>query len=470
MIYPYRFEQRYLVWLGAGAFVVMAVMAAVFYLERTIILDASYQTFAMIIYDNFSIQTQRFGAVITKIFPYLAMKWHWPLDRLLWVYSLSFVIYAGVFYAFLTTVLRHQRMGMTLLMFFTLMTAHTFFWIQSEQLQASAVVLLFFGIVTAVRPLHYWLLPILFGLIVVIVYLHPLAFIPFGFLWLFFAFDPALRRQWAYYTLPLFLVLTTAYKLFMGPPTYDQGAMQLGANVVKQIGQFWHWKSNTNFLHFCLTDYYLFFPLVLLIGYHYVRQRQLLRLGLFLGANITYLVLINGAFFWGAEQFYIESYYTTISIFLAVPLLFDVLPSWKSKQLAGFIVVGIVAIRLLHIGYTSRVYERRLDWNRQMLSQSRSYGGSKFIIKQEDIPMDKLLMTWGSPFETVMLSALESPDSTRTLLIAAPDVPIDDYIKNNKAFLSPFGVIPYEVMKGGDYFHFRDTSYYQLLPKDKVLQ
>lgn len=471
MITPLRFDQKITPWLGAAVFVCLGILAAVYYLERTLILDASYQTFAMIAYDNFAIQVKRFGAVVTKIFPYIAMKQHWPLDRLLWMYSMGFVVYAATYFLVLSRLLRNERMGMALVLFFTLMTAHTFYWTQSEQLQGSAMTILFFGIVISVRPLPWWLLPVLYGLVVVMAYLHPLTFIPFYFLYLFFLFQPEFRRQWAYHSLALAFLAVMGYKMLTSTNSYDESSIKLVANVVKQIGQFFSWKSNTNFLTFCVKDYYFFFPLLGLIAYHYIKNKEKLKLALFLAFTVGYVILINGTFFWGAEQFYIESYYTTLSIFLAIPLLFDVLPSWKKQQWATAVLAVLIVTRLLHIVYTGKVYERRLQWNRDMLTKSQEYGGTKFIARQADIPMDKLLMTWGSPFETLLLSALQHPDSTRTLLIADPSLPIEDYARDqNKAFVNPFSVIPYSDFHDNGYFRFRDTSHYQILSKEQLVE
>ncbi len=467
----FQFPSKWVAIAGYLAFTILGLMAGIFYLERMMMADAIFQTFAIIKDQDLGIQVGRFGSAATKIFPWIAIESGLPLKAVLMVYSLSFVIYPFLLYWVLVRWVKNERMGLVLVLFFTLLTAHTFYWIQSELLQGCALIIFFYGLLSQWLPLKTWQLAILFPLVVVIIFFHPLAFIPFLFLWAFFALENDYWKQLPYLAVLAFCFLVLGYKHFIMPPNYyDSGSIKLSENIFEQFGNIFQVRSTKNFLRYLVTDYYFFPPLFFWVLSHYIIHKRWLKLGLVFLSTIGFLVLINGTFFWGADQYYVESFYQILTIFAATPLVFDILPTFKSQRLVLWLVIGTLAVRLLHIGLTHRPYTERLQWTQDMLEKTKSYPGTKFMMDREDTPHHKLMLTWGSSYETLMLSAMENPDSTRTFIIVDPNVPSEELLKRNNAFLTPFGALDYDYFQESPYFHFRDTSYYRVLTKEEILQ
>ncbi len=467
----FQFPSKWIAIAGYLAFATLGLMAGMFYLERMMMADAVFQTFAIFKDNDLGIQVGRFGSAATKVFPWAAIQLELPLKVVLLLYSLSFVIYPFLLYWILVRWVKNERMGLVLVFFFTLLTAHTFYWIQSELLQGCALIIFFYGLLSQWQPLKLWHLAILLPLVVVIVFFHPLAFIPFFFLWAFFALRKESWKRWPYWSVLIFCLAVLLVKHFVIPPNYyDSGSIKLSENVFAQLGNIFQVRSTKNFLHFLVTDYYFFPPLFFWVLSFYIIRRDWLKLALVFLATIGFLILINGTFFWGADQYYVESFYQVLTIFVAVPLVFDIFPTINSQRRVLLLVIGILIIRLAHIGFTHRPYSERLHWTQRMLEKTKSYPGTKFMMDREDTPHHKLMLTWGSSYETLMLSALQSPDSTRTYIIVDPNVPSEQMLKENKAFLTPFGALQYDSFRDSPYFHFRDTSYYRVLSKEEILQ
>ena len=455
-------KTRYVGWL---AVMVLGVMSFIFYLERTAILDASYQTFAIIFHNSWAIQVERFGAVMTKWPAYLGFKQGWGIDFIMRTYSMAFILFLAVLFAILK-LFRNQKTAILLLLFYTLLVSHTFFWIQSELLQGTAFTIFFFGLVLLCQPIKWWHFLIALPLQVTIAFFHPLTFIPFAFLWLFFLLSPTYRPGKLYWGLPLLQILILFYKHFIRPAN-DYDAASFG--LIKKLSlRFFSYQSNFNFIEYCWTDYY-FFPLLLVAAViFYISKKHWLKLGLLLITVLGYFVMIHGSFPNGAEQFYIESYYQVLTVFVATPLIFDILPAfvWTQKR-TSLILLTILLISVGRILYRSNIYSDRLAWNLELLERTKAYSGTKFLVNEKDINMEKYLMAWGSPFETLLLSSRQSPDSTRTFYIFNEGVLKPESREKQHDFLTPFGDIPFRHINK-NYFNFQDTSQYILLGKEDL--
>jgi hypothetical protein len=116
---------RFTILTGSVLFFLLAVLSLVFYLERIIFIDISYQLFFMLKDDTFAIQHNRIGAFFTMAFPLLASKLSLPLKQVMQLYSVGFVIYYFTIFLLITAWLKNYRLGLVLLFFCTLFAANT---------------------------------------------------------------------------------------------------------------------------------------------------------------------------------------------------------------------------------------------------------------------------------------------------------------------------------------------------------
>lgn len=466
-----KFENRQFKFLGDFGFIILAILASVFFLERTIILDASFQGLSVIYKGDFAFQYNRFGALFTQAFPLLGVKLGLPLKGVLFLYSLGFILFPFLVYLILTKWLKNEKMGLVLFLFFILLVSHTFFWIQSELLQACTLLVFFFGVWISLAKIPFWSLPFWYAWIFLILITHPLAFIPFGFIWLYFLLDERYPNSTSFYSIPLATGILFYLKNTFFKNSYDTGTTELAKNVKEQWHNFFNWPSNLNFIENCVSDYFFFPILLLLVTAFLAWHRKFLKLILVLSFTTAYLILINGTFWWGGAEFHLESFYQVLTIFLALPLVFDALANERFKKWMTFILPIFVIIKLLHIAFfVSPFYSERLETNKALLQKTTKYEGKKFLAYEKDLPVDKLLQTWGTPCETLLLSAMQSPDSTRTIVVASPsnEKLLLDNLHYEVHFLTAFGPIPYYEINESPYFNFRDTAQYRILREDEI--
>lgn len=439
----------------------MLILSLIFWRQRVFILDASFQSFYLVAKQDWAFQVKRYGAAIVQGIPLLLTKLGLPLKTILISYSLSFTLYPLLLFGVLVW-MKMQRYAWALALFFLLIMAHTFFWMQSELIQATA-----FAIFTlAVYRKRNWVVwlryPIVAILILLTLYTHPLGVVPLAFGFTFLAVGGGestfsrvnLLTDGALLLVTMLIFYIKQFKL--GTGDYDVTAVEMLDNVPKYIFDFFKLRSWTRFTHQLALTYQLV-PLAFFgIIYWYGQKKQWLRMATVIIGFVVWLGIILSTWHYGAEQFYIESYYLMLGCFLALPLALDILPELQPRR--AKIGLGLIAIfRVVMILIVSNVFIQREAYIRQFVNQTQEMPDQRYLIKKGEINPYVLQMDWGFPYETLMMSTVDNPDKPRNLLIYAEQIPeyVAEFQRNS--MLTTWGPFPYEWFKGDDYFRLTDT-------------
>ena len=199
-------------YLCLAGLIAMFVLSVVFFRPRVYILDAAFQGFSIVAYQDWAFQVKRYGAVMVQALPLLLARLGVPLDTVMLAYSASFTLYPIVLFGVLCW-LRAIDFAKVLALYFLLLMAHTFFWVQSEQIQATALTVLTLGIYASPRVRATWLRYLLVVLLTVLtLYTYPLAVIAllYGFTYVVLhkaATEPGLRWDADFLFLPVILAV-----------------------------------------------------------------------------------------------------------------------------------------------------------------------------------------------------------------------------------------------------------------------
>lgn len=454
--------------LGLGFLLLLSI---VYWKERVFILDASFQSFSLVASEDWAIQVQRYGAILVQSLPLLLVKLQAPLWVVLLSYSVSFTLYPILFF-FLLTKLDKPRIAWALALFFLLIMAHTFFWIQSELIQATALAILTIGVSQQADGWHwpkaFW------GLLlsVVVIYAHPLGIAPLTFGWMFLGVHEVrvrdgkarmYRYEWHKITPYLFLTLTAIAffvlkQFYLGTGEYDQTAVDMIENLPAHIGEIFTLPATNRFLLKCLTHYQtiplLFFGLM----YWYIRTKDWPKIAIVHGAVLLWLTIILCTWWYGAEQFYIESYYLMLGCFLGLPLAFDVIPRLNRLQLMGLLSF-ILLLRLSHIVVAGQEFKDRRVYIERLVEEMQERPNQRYTVYRDSLDMEKLQMDWGLPYATLMMSAVKNPDLPRTLLAYTGEHPPEHVeVFQKSGFATPWGPFKYEWLANDRYFRLSDTT------------
>lgn len=451
-------------WLGTATYTALAVLATVFYLERMAFLDMAFQTFQILRNGALQIQSGRFGAAGTQVFGWLAQALGLPLRGVLLTYSLGHVLYYFLLFLLIVPVLRQWEWGLVLLLSGTLMATHTFYWL-SEMPQGLAFLTLLLAWLQAkdrLAAFRWWDYLLLFAGSVTAFYFHPMVLYAMVFCGVFFSLDDQSstgKKRLFGLTTGIFLSVAWVKYKVLRLDWYDAMSLER-ATAFRTLWP--HWfdiPSNRDFLRWCISDYYLLPILLLLCLGFYVQHKSWLKAVWCAGFPVAFVLLVNVPFHQGDNQFYLENLYLPLALMAAVPLVFDVLPAIKGGRwsigLAGLLVI----VSLSRIYQAHRPWTDRLQWEQTFLKETAGLPQRKLLLAEQQAPMDKLVLSWGTSYEFLLLSALEHPDSARCLLVDETPERFDSLLARPRLFLGEFKNYRFEELPQR-YFHLQDTSAY----------
>ncbi|MCS6928916.1 MAG: hypothetical protein NZM43_05415 [Saprospiraceae bacterium] len=456
---------RFTLQLGAFTYGALILLAAIFYLERMTLLDMAFQGFHILRTGELQIQSGRFGAAATQVFPWAAQALGLSLKGVLLTYSLGHILYAAVLFAIVLLCFKQWRWGLILLLVNTLMTTHTFYWLSEmpQGLTFLAALLAWTHARETPRSFSLWEYPLVVGAVITAFYFHPLVLHAFTFCAAYFWFDAAASRvrKRNYALLAVLFAACFTVKYFILPlDWYDNMALERSRAFAELWPDWLHLKSQRDFLQWLATDYYvLLIVFVFNIAFLMWYQRWALALLSALGP-VVFVFMVNVPHHYGAPQFYMENLYLPLGIMVAVPWVFSVLPSLLPTHRLWIPVSAVVVAGLLRIALAHSTWTTRMDWERHFLRQTSRVGHRKWIVAENQVPMDTLILSWGSAFEFLMLSSLEHPDSARCLVIDEDPQRFDSLRTRPRLFLSEFKNYPFDDLPAR-YFRPQDTTEYR---------
>lgn len=489
-IYIMPTYHRYTTLFGHITFGVLAVLALVFWRERTMMLDASFQSFDIINKGKLAIQVQRFGAAFVQSFPLLTSKMGLPLKIVLMSYSLAFVIFHWLCFFICDKLLKNKDLALGVLVWYILMTAHTFYWVQNEVIQGISLVFVYFALLIhrgEFPKLRWWDYPLSIALSFTLVYFHPLIIFPFCFMWAYFFIEritplskfrisdfgfqgnkDSSKLSFGLLGWSILGFAAANYTKFYitGLSAYDKGSSgRFDNHIVRPYEELLTGPSQQLFWGHCWDDFMLVLPFLVVIVLFYIWKIRFIRLFFFLISTLGFIFIIATSYFDSKDWFYLESQYLPLAVMLAVPFIYDILPNIKKANWAIGLLSFILIFKVLYIFQSHKTYTERINYLTELLDKSKRFEGTKFFVDNDSIDEKKLLMYWGSAYETLYLSAVQSPDSTRSIFIAPEPKQILWITGGKKSFFTIFDNIEYD-KTNKQYFNFQDTTRgYKLLEK-----
>lgn len=463
-----HFDFQRTTWLvGVLAFAALGVLAAVFWRERTLFSDIAFQTFLMLKDGGLQIMVGRWVAAVTHVWPWLAKELGLPLAGVLQAFSLGFVLWPLAAFAVCVGWLRQWRCGLLLVFCGVFFVKDTFYWITSELAQGLPVLCLVCAWLQKRGEILRWFeWPVLVGLLATLVWAHPMLAFPTVFCGLFFMLHrDEYARKWGgrgwgpqLAALAVFAAFWVLKNKILPLNWYDAMSQERAAQIWTRFPHWFDLRANYDFLVWCWRDYWLTLPALATVFGYYFWKKNWTKLALTASFSIGYVLLVNVSFADGDRQFYLESMYQPLAIFIGVPMLWDVLPFARRPRLAFGLLTVVLAASLARIGTGHERWTQRLRWAENFLAETAPRPARKLVVGESQVPMELLGFSWGTPFEFLLLSALEHPDSARCLIVAPDPAALQPAMSEKRLLLGDknfrFETFPKQ------YFNPQDTSAY----------
>lgn len=460
MEYPYRFSNRWPARTGFVTMVLLLLLSVVFYKERTLFADIAYQTFLMIQEGGLQVQVFRFGSAIVHVLPYLAIRAGFPLEVVLILYSISFTLLYLCLYLLIVNWFKNDYMGLVLVFLFTLTVLDGFYWATSEFQQGLAFTLFFYAFLLRFPALKKgWQKLFVLFLIPTLVFYHPLIFVPFFFLFLFFLLNrPDFRRKEMYVTAGFFILVMVLKHLFAGN-WYDSGKFeQFTKALTDYYPNYLSMPVNRKFLVNSLKYWYLFPLFLFIVEAWYLSKKNRVSAGFVLLSCLGYLALVHIGSPNATYRFYVEVSYMPLTIFVMIPFVFEILPKVKLNLIVTFLVI-VFTFRLIVIFMNHKPYTERLEWiSRKIGEEQEKEGGQLFVMQNSPEIEEQMIISWGISYESILLSALEGKEKSFCLLMLQRNGQYKEELAEKKYLLTNFQKIPFEEVNP-QYFRFSAATY-----------
>ncbi len=449
-------------YIGASTFLVLALLALILYKQRIILLDIAFHLFEILRTGDFAFQNHRVGAFLTQSVPLVASKLGLSITPIMMLYSLSFVAYYFMIFWLCTCRLHAVEYGLATLLLGTLMVTDTFYWMLSEFPQGMAVLMLYLALIkySTCHSRYKTLAQVMVILLAIfLIFYHPLMIAPFVFCSLYLLLARPAQRRMLVVGLGIFLVAYVLKSEFLSTQYEDSAIENTKLNFKAHFPDLITLQSNKNFAKSLVTDFIFLLALYIYMIWVLIRERRFYRLALLITAAAAYLALINITYADGAQLFYIENMYLPLGVFVSVAFVLE--RSITRDKIYYGILIGVLAVRLIQIAAAHRPYTERLAYLTDYMHQSRD-SSDKVIIDEKYFDMDKLMMSWGSPYEFWLLS-MQEYDQMSCITITDR---LDDFLwaaGNTDDFIPTWGVFPFDSLPQR-YFKQPDSSAYEVIP------
>lgn|GEM_PF-485642 len=451
--------------IGCLTFCVLIILSIIFYKERIGTLDSAFHLFEILRQGTPTIQNNRFVALLTQFFPLLGAKFHLPLSSIALMYSVGHVIIQIIIFCVIVEVLKNPKIALAYLLFLTLITTHTFFWVQSELPQGVGFLFIYFALLE--RILAQQKIRVLqalgsLALMIIIAFAHPLLIFPFLFfhIYHFQKKESKAANKIIVVTVLAYLFIAVARTLIF-KASYEITAFAGLNNFAHLFPNYINLSSHQNFLEYLWTDFYFMIVLFGINSFSFLKNKQYFKLVSTSSFFLGYLLLVNVCYYQGVRQFYLENQYLLLAIFVIIPFLQDGHTSLLSKKmnwpilqyLLPLCIVFLFTVRILN---TSSYYTSLQNWKRKIITQSSELKDKRIVVFKNEKNEDMILDGWAFPYEVWFISTIEFGYSQAALYRKDPihfNWTWDKYDK----FISDMTAIPYNEL-APPYFKFPDTS------------
>jgi len=272
-----RFMYRRLYFIGFAAYVIMFILSSIFYKERTIFLDAAFNLFYIIKNKSFCIQLYRFGDVFNQLLPVIATKSGLPVNLIFRSYSVAFVIYYFFAYIICGSVLKRYDFALVILLLNILFVTDTFYWMQNQLPQASALLIIIFSLVAGKKfdSINLLLWSVLLTIEITVIFFHPLAiFVLIFSLFYFHISEQSFIDKKTLYTIAFIYIAGIAVKTVFFRSHYEGSAISGIKNFYTLFPDYITLFSNERFVHNWITKYYYIPILFFSITAYYFQRKE----------------------------------------------------------------------------------------------------------------------------------------------------------------------------------------------------
>lgn len=456
-----RDNNFFILLIGHLFFLIYFIFSIIFFKERLLFVDSSYQFFKIINYEEFNIEAGRISTIITQIPLYLALNTNMPVYYLALLFSISFPILFYLIYLIISHYYKLPSIGLVLCITLCLCIRHSYFHTVTETHQALVYSCLFFAWIFSDRNKN--VVSVLEGLTILFLacFSHPIAFITCSYILFYYLIDSKFTFNKYFNISLLVLISLVVLKIIITPKNGYEG------NFFNQILLFPEIIKNYNSLytrwfygHFYCSFYQISFWIVVLSVMYYLFYQKYIKL-IYVGLSYyAFLVFTHLLYHAGDSQVMLERSYMPLAFFSSICISFDLYKNSDKLQIVSSIfIIAILVYSLSNIYETSKYFTNRVSYMKQLFNINESKY-DKFIVKWENISNELINVPWAFGVETLLFSSIEGYQQQKTVYIRLPDQDLPALDNENLFLFVHFNKKEDINMLNKKYFNLTKSNYF----------
>ena len=406
----YIYKRRIYLLIGGLGFLLMIIMAVVFFRERVAFSDTAYQLTNLIIGHHLAFMPIRIGAASYQMITYAAILSHCDLKTIMIISSLSSLV---LFFAFYVAVFACSARGFLFFLIplnLLLFTTDIFYWpvtdTQLGLIWLSMYAVFLYGDRWVGRV---WAWPLHFVCLLWVQLAHLLIFFPIVLLLVYYygSFRRLMSVRCVVHFAICLIVFGIRYELAQ-QNWYESEKLDIWQNF-HNLPHLFSFASVQLFAHRLLSAYSIYFTaLVMVLVWLFTSLRYLKALAVLL-MSLSYWLLIVLCYP-GEQGIYLENLFVPLSFIVALPLAVDIIPLSGTRMMVVILIAMLLRIGFVY--HTHSVFTDRLAVYEPYFKYAKKHKLTGVYVKSSMLSdTHKYFMMWGSGYESMLLSSLVSPDS-----------------------------------------------------------
>jgi len=448
-----------------GIFGLMLVMAWYFFKER-LYEDSAYFIFHVIDSGAFVVPNDRIVLYFSQILSLAVFYLGGNLHTILLTWSLSHVLFYYLLFIFIYHVHRNEAGGIAIVLIQSIGLIWIYYSPMFEICYGAALLVVFSVLLDEKK----FTSKRLFWLIVLETFVltsHPENFVLFFFVIISDMIRNGFRKK-VHITFFIVMIACIIFKTLTFSD-YEGGKLGYMLNLDQNhlYKNLWDKSYMAGVLGIFIDHYRILFIFLLLsvVTMMLRRRWKLLALTCFCVGGL--IILINATNYAGVFTRNIESLYYPVVVLITIIFLreFYILLSGRTRMIAFIALILISGIYLNTIRINGEYLKLRTFQLEEMVNASRKEGLRKSLIRLENVEKERWALNWSYPMETLLLSSLDGPANTVSL-ITDEDF---DY-RDTTIALTPYRFIlrRWEIRDNSNLLQFFNMKYGDYIPLNNV--
>jgi hypothetical protein len=461
-----------LVLIGHLAFLITSILVIIFYKERSFYNDSGQLIFEMLNEGKCKLFQGRYSMYITEAIPLLAIKAGASLKSVLIIYSLSFIFIQYICFLICTYGFKNIESGLSIALA-PLMIRICFGQAVCEPWMAIGYSAVFYALFNSYETfkkkgtkfivIFYFLTALL---IAVNFFIHPLSLFMIVFS---VGFACIYKEQWKqphiYITL-LLVVFVLLSKFFFPRNSYEENYFE-GLKHPWAILRYIHQTYMIKFIGKYFGELFIYFLIPLLAStILLIKKKKPVAAGFAIFFCAFYILMTAISTYKGDSNIQLEIRLIPLIFMALLPLGILITQQKRSFAILGGIVL-LVGTSYVHIILNvKRNHTRRLETYQYFLNEAVQYNTNKFFVR---IPhLNERINSWGSAGETLMLTSLDGPENSKTIIFVDDKMHIEEGIDSYPCTFIwvSWRLYASETYLNKKYFDLKCTKYQELIYPD----